>query len=639
MAEFSQRLTPADLVELSLEDEWPRLKAQLELRDPWLVFAFCSSREQSRELLSRSQWQVRAVGAELDVVAALQPDEIERLSETLVATPPADGSVTWVDGVPGDQTRYRGGPAAWEQAFLRMNDRRDAIQRRHPHGLVLCLPTELKPLVRDAAPDLWAKRVLTVQVDPPVPLAPRIDPPTPTDTEDPHLDLDIADPLDQRTVDDPGIRGTLGVGRELGRARTLQAAGDASAAIEVLEGVLSSDLAIAERAQALVELASARESAGDIDGAISALEQALSAGGLTRRQLDRSLLQLDQLAVADQRPELAAAAAQALVVLRREGGRGEFASALNSLAKRLTDVGRLSRAVHVSEEAVLISRELAEIDSAIYLPVLAGSLHNLSNCLEGVGRREEGLAAMQEAVFIRRRLAVANPSVYLPDLAMSLSNLSTCLGSVGRPAEGLTPAQESVTVYRQLAETDPAIYFPGLAASLNNLSVRLGDAGRREEGLAAIQEAVAIYRRLAEADPPSYLPDLANSLNNLAIALAGSGRWEEGLAAVQEGLKIRRQLVAVNPIAHLPDLAMALNNLSIFLGQTGRQEEGLTAMREAVVIRHQLAETNPAAYLSDWAWSLRTLANGLDNNGQPDEAAAVRRKADQIDGSISDSET
>ncbi|WP_198534845.1 ATP-binding protein, partial [Streptomyces fradiae] len=135
-------------------------------------------------------------------------------------------------------------------------------------------------------------------------------------------------------------------------------------------------------------------------------------------------------------------------------------------------------------------RQLAEVNRAAYLPDLAMALNTLAIRLSEVGRREEALAPAEEAATTYRELAEVNPAAYLPDLAMALNNLAIRLSEVGRREEALAPAEEAATTYRELAEVNPAAYLPDLAMALNNLAIRLSEVGRREEALAPAEEAV-----------------------------------------------------------------------------------------------------------------------------------------------------
>jgi tetratricopeptide (TPR) repeat protein len=184
------------------------------------------------------------------------------------------------------------------------------------------------------------------------------------------------------------------------------------------------------------------------------------------------------------------------------------AELLSVLAVQLSDVGRREGALSAIEEAVTISRGLAEAAPDAFLPDLARALNNLSNQLSDVGRREGALSAIEDAVAHYRRLAETAPDAFLPDLALSLNNLATSLADVGRREAALRATEEAVTISRGLAEAAPDAFLPDLALSLNNRSLRLIDMGRREAALAATEEAVAISRGLGEAAPDTLLPSL-----------------------------------------------------------------------------------------------------------------------------------
>jgi hypothetical protein len=53
--------------------------------------------------------------------------------------------------------------AAWQDFFLRLNERRDRLRRELSGGLILELPPGIKPDVRNAAPDLWSIRALVLE--------------------------------------------------------------------------------------------------------------------------------------------------------------------------------------------------------------------------------------------------------------------------------------------------------------------------------------------------------------------------------------------------------------------------------------------------------------------------------------------
>ncbi|WP_314804527.1 tetratricopeptide repeat protein, partial [Actinomyces bouchesdurhonensis] len=222
----------------------------------------------------------------------------------------------------------------------------------------------------------------------------------------------------------------------------------------------------------------------------------------------------------------------------------------NSLAVRLSDVGKRAAALGVAREAVELYRGLAEASPQAYTPDLAMSLNNLANCLSEVGDREGALGVAREAVELYRGLAEASPQAYTPDLAMSLNNLANILSAVGERNEALVAAREAVRLRRALAEASPQAYTPDLAMSLNNLANCLSAVGERKGALVAAREAVELYRGLAEASPAAYTPDLAGSLNNLANRFSAVGERNEALEAAREAVELYRGLAEASPQAY-----------------------------------------------------------------------------------------
>ena len=122
----------------------------------------------------------------------------------------------------------------------------------------------------------------------------------------------------------------------------------------------------------------------------------------------------------------------------------------------------------------------------------ASSLDNLGYRLSELGRREEALVAVQEAADIYRRLAAERPGTFLLGLATSLSNLGVRMSELDRREEALAATLEAVEIRRLLAAERPDTFQPALAGSLNNLSARLSETGRGQEALAEARQAVTL---------------------------------------------------------------------------------------------------------------------------------------------------
>jgi tetratricopeptide (TPR) repeat protein len=287
----------------------------------------------------------------------------------------------------------------------------------------------------------------------------------------------------------------------------------------------------------------------------------------------------------------------------------------------------------VIANAVEALRPLAREDPGRYLAILDAGLNNLSNRLVEMGRYEESLAAMQEAIPISRILAEDASDASEVNLARSLMNLAAGFDHMERHHEGLIAIQDAVTIYRRLIDNGAPV-DDEYAMALNNLSNALAGEGRDDEALVAVQDAVEIDRKLAGVDPEAFAPHLGSSLNNLGIRLRKVGRREDALTAMQESVAVRQRLALMNPAAYEPDAATSLHNLSIHLDQAERLDESIQAIRDAIAIRRRLAEANRSAYGHDLAQSLHSLANRLHKAGRDDEGDQARREARTVEAEL-----
>jgi tetratricopeptide (TPR) repeat protein len=348
--------------------------------------------------------------------------------------------------------------------------------------------------------------------------------------------------------------------------------------------------------------------------------------------LDRMQEISDQLPEATLRFRDRSAKISELIVrrLREESSsdvvRLRLAAAVDTLASRLSALGRREEALEMSREALEIRQELPDAGTGAPRPDLAGSLYNMGAILLALGRRKEALAPAQKAADMYRELAVAHPDTFRTGLAMSLNSLAGTMSALGRREEALACAQEATQLYREVAAGQPDSR-PYLAMSLTNLATMLKNLGRREEAFALAREATDLYRELAAALPEAFRPYLARSVDNLASSLSDLGRRWEALKMAQEAVEIYRDLAAAQPEAFRPDLGRSLCNLANRLSDLGQLALALAPAREALDIFRDLAAALPAAFRPDLALSLNNMAIMLRGLGRCDEALAMAQEA------------
>lgn len=175
-------------------------------------------------------------------------------------------------------------------------------------------------------------------------------------------------------------------------------------------------------------------------------------------------------------------------------------------------------------------RGLAAAKPDTFVPLLAMSLNTLANRLSALGRRDAALAAAEKAVGLYRGLAAARPDAFRPDLAASLSNLASFLSALGRREAALQAAEEAVTLRRELAAARPDAFRPDLAKSLAVLGLRLDEAGRLAEAVGTLSEAAAALAPAFLAQPQAFAGLMG------AIARDYRGRCEK--AAVEPDMAL-----------------------------------------------------------------------------------------------------
>jgi tetratricopeptide (TPR) repeat protein len=265
----------------------------------------------------------------------------------------------------------------------------------------------------------------------------------------------------------------------LALAMNAVAAGNASAAVELLQRAHAADAANPEIA---FRLGLGLRQSGDEQGALAALDRALALAPGHPAILNARGLALRGLGRVD---EALAAYEQAIARTPR------FAEAHNNRGVVLRQLRRMDEAVHAFRAAAAAQPELAEVHN------------NLGWTLHLAGRYEEALACYQDALRLR------------PRDAQVLSNLGATLHKLARHDEAVAALRQSLALQAGSWET------------LMNLGVALSGQGRNEEALAAFDQAQA----LAPGQP-----DLLVNRGNAMVEL---GRHDEALAVYEKARSAR----------------------------------------------------------------------------------------------------
>ena len=147
---------------------WADLRAQLEWSSGFaLIFIFISQPAQADAMRERVRNSLASRSLQLhDSKAEVAEGLVDAmLGVILGAGASPDGGPLWIevwrDSPNADMNRARG------NLLARLNERRGALEAQLKAPLILLLPVEFRPQVRDIAPDLWHVRAYSAEVEAP----------------------------------------------------------------------------------------------------------------------------------------------------------------------------------------------------------------------------------------------------------------------------------------------------------------------------------------------------------------------------------------------------------------------------------------------------------------------------------------
>ena len=662
------------------EDVWQQLRRQFELADGfWLGFVFCPSPRTVAVLRRRTGQILKFRAQRLRVIRPSSPDDFGSLLPALFEPESAQAGCVWIESIhtssPTRHARESGDwTLAWDRFLLRANERRDALRRRLDGGLILAAPPEVKPRVRDAAPDLWSIRSLVLDL-PPSSIASSggVDRDSLLTREirreagnvlsDASIDVEFglaeADRIARRIEGAQG-QSRHGLARILLRAveglleqgKTQDAVERARKAVAVLRGQSGGEHLLAD---ALSSLSRAARADNDISVALECLEESLvvrrrllDTHGETSqalRDLSISLGKLGDLRLeCGELPAALAVYDESLALDRRLlDTYGETPQALRDLSislGRLGDVrretGDVAAATTAYEESLVRCRRLLDAygETPQALRDLSISLGRLGDVRRETGDVAAAAVVYEESLALRRRLvdAYGETSQALRDLSISLSRLGDVRRETGDVAAATAAYEESLALDRRLLDT-----YGETPQALRNLSIsldRLGDV-RRETGdvaatAAAYEESLALDRRLVDTygETPQALRDLSISLGRLGNVRRETGDVAAATTAYEESLVLCRRLVDAHG-----ETPQALRDLSISLGRLGNVRRETGDMAAATVAYEESLALRPTA-CGRLRGDTPGAARPFHQSRQARQCAARDRRCGRCDGCL-----
>ncbi len=331
------------------EVAWERLWPQLALRQGfWIGFIFGADLTIVRELESRAANVLRARARGVESRYASDPEDLPTLLRWVLAGVPVAAGLVWVVGVAGGRQEWA---TAWREFLQRLNEQRDFLRKAVPAGIVLVLPPGLLPMARDAAPDLWSYRTMSLdlpQVSPrPVASIPKPGSGRPDNRDEtPFAELALA----------PMVEPSAALGSLLQQVAADVQTGRGGQAVPTAVHALETAASSHDNALATAWLAMALDGRGDLAAALPNARSALDAGYSLGLSLTHHLLEiaarapnLDIVEEARQRQT-----AIARLVLDRYG---ETPEALRDLSVSLNNVAGVQRTRGQLDDALAAAAE------------------------------------------------------------------------------------------------------------------------------------------------------------------------------------------------------------------------------------------------------------------------------------------
>jgi tetratricopeptide (TPR) repeat protein len=409
-------IEPDELLGPENEAQWDRLRSQLELAEEfWLGFVFSPAPRSAAVLRERV---ARLLFRQRKMLLSIQPATPVELRGVLLMLvdehEPAHAGCVWVEAVRSDSPGAREQPwtEAWDDLFLRANVRRDVLRKRLPGGLVFAATPEIKPRVREAAPDLWSVRSLVIDLQAVRPVA--------------KMDMPALPRLERIEGPAPDPEFALAEAARRGAHGATQS--QAQALVQAAEGLLAAGKAREAR-----------------DAALKAWELLEEEGGMAEARA------LAMLARADNKDQDYAAAAdhiaRAIAISRRaerDGVPNKWYLLAGQVAFSLRDFAA-ARAFFEEGEASARSR-LTQRENNLDLIELIGSLNMLSVTRGVTGHLDAALALAEEAATFARKLVVQDPARGHLMLRVTLRALANTHRARGDEAAAIAAEEEAASL-------------------------------------------------------------------------------------------------------------------------------------------------------------------------------------------------
>ncbi len=147
------------------EQEWKNFRCHVEWSETFaLFFLFCSAPILKDEFLTRLDKLFRFRVAPLERLQPKQPDTAAEEILSWVRAYPVDTAYrapVWLDLSADQDPQWRD---ARDNLIARLNEHRELLRQKLRRPVIVVLPIDYRPCLREIAPDLWAVRQYSVEL-------------------------------------------------------------------------------------------------------------------------------------------------------------------------------------------------------------------------------------------------------------------------------------------------------------------------------------------------------------------------------------------------------------------------------------------------------------------------------------------
>jgi tetratricopeptide (TPR) repeat protein len=271
---------------------------------------------------------------------------------------------------------------------------------------------------------------------------------------------------------------------------------------------------------------------------------------------------------------------------------------LTNLGLVYTDLGEMARALTLHNQALLLMRQVGNIQGEAYNLTYLGNIYSKwEEKAQALTLHNQALPLMRQAsdlsgeAYALTNLGLVYADLHKMDQALRLHNQALALrrqvGDIGGEAYTLTNLG---TVYAYLGEMDQALLLhnqalalrrqvgdiTGEADALTNLGLTYSQVGQNEQALALHNQALLLMRQIGD------IGGEAATLYNLGYVYANLEKKEQALALFNQALPLVRQVGDINREAR------ALGSMGNIYLDLEKKEQALALFNQALPLMRQV---------------------------------------------------